>query len=145
MAIIRWTPYRDLGNLQREVDEWFGAFGLPTLANRVEKGGWLPAMDIRETHEGYELEAELPGLNKEDIKITLQEDVLSLQGERKSGQEVAEGGYHHQERMFGGFARSFRLPGPVDGSKVQAEYKDGILRLSLPKAEGAKSRQIQIH
>lgn len=145
MAIVRWTPYRDLGNWQKEVDEWFGAFGFPNFVKRSEKGEWFPPVDIRETKEGYELEAELPGLSKEDIKITLQEDVLQLQGERKIGQEVKEGGYHHRERMVGGFTRSFQLPGQVDVSKAQAEYKDGILRLSLPKTEGAQSRQIQIH
>lgn len=147
MAIVRWNPYRSLGNLQREVDELFETFGFPAWSKQIEAAGgdWLPAVDIRETKDAFEVEAELPGLSKEEIKVEMQDDVISLRGERKTEKNVREGKYHYQERTFGSFTRSFRLPGPADASKVQAEYKDGVLILTVPKTEGSKNRQIQIN
>jgi HSP20 family protein len=105
---------------------------------------WIPTVDIEEGDQEYHITAELPGLRKEDVKITLQDGVLTLQGERK--QEREEGGrrLHRVERSYGAFGRSFALPDVMDEAKVSAEFKDGVLYIRLPKSEKAKPKAIEV-
>jgi HSP20 family protein len=111
------------------------------LSNRT----WSPAVDVKETAEAYVLSAELPGLEKKDIHITLEDSVLTLAGERRFEKEADKDNYHRIERAYGSFTRSFTLGGGVDGEKVQAAFKDGVLTVTVPKTEETRPRQIEIH
>ena len=114
--------------------------------NDVEEDSvvWKPRMDVKETKDAYELMADLPGLSKKDINISLNDDVLTVKGERKSEEKKEEEGRYYAERNFGSFSRSFKLPNKVDSEKIKAEYKNGVLRLTLPKAEEAKPHEIAV-
>lgn len=107
--------------------------------------GWMPPVDIRETDDAYEFTAELPGLGKDDVKITMEDKVLTLAGERAWEGEENRNDYHRVERAYGTFSRSFTLPNAVDSEKVEAKFKNGILTVSIPKAEEIKPRQIKIN
>ena len=125
MPIVRWDPFRD--------------FGFAT-ANT-----WMPPVDIFQTGEHeLVLKAELPEMKREDIDITVENFVLTIQGEKKFSNEVKEDQYHHVERRYGTFSRSFSLPQTVDAAKVAAEYKNGVLTVRLPLREEAKPRQIKV-
>ena len=112
-----------------------GTFGLST---------WTPAVDIAEQENEYLVKVELPGINKDDVKITVESNVLTVRGEKKQDQEVKEDNYHRVERTYGSFLRSFRLPSSVRADRIDAVYKDGILTVTLPKAEEAKPKQIEV-
>jgi HSP20 family protein len=125
MTVVRWDPFRD--------------FGFTTGNN------WVPPVDIYQTGEHeLVLKAELPDLTREDIDITVENFVLTLKGEKKLAAEVKEEQFHHIERSYGSFSRSFSLPRTVDASKVSAEYKNGVLTVRLPLREEAKPRQIKV-
>ncbi len=123
-------------------DDAFRPFSL--LREDLRSGGWMPAVDIRETDDSYEFTAELPGLAKEDVSITLEDKILTLSGERKFEEAEERNSYHRVERAYGKFSRSFTLPGAVDQAKVKASFKDGLLTVSVPKAEEIKPRRIEI-
>ena len=110
------------------------------LSNRP----WRPAVDIRESGEAYVVSAELPGLNREDVQITIENNVLKLTGERRFEKEVKEEEYHRVERAYGSFSRAFALPTRVDPARVEAAFKDGILTITVPKAAEARPRKIEI-
>ena len=126
MTIVRWDPFRDFG---------FGS-GAAT---------WVPPVDIYQNgdHE-LVLKAELPDMSREDIDITVENYVLTLKGDKKLSDEVKEEQFHHVERRYGAFSRSFSLPRTVDASKVSAEYRNGVLTIKLPLREEAKPRQIKV-
>jgi HSP20 family protein len=105
---------------------------------------WTPPVDIQETADAYRIQAELPGLTKEDIQVTLENNVLRLSGERKWEKDVKKENYHRIERTYGSFARSFALPNQVSSDKVEASFANGVLSVVVPKAEAAKPRQISI-
>ena len=107
-------------------------------------GNWSPAVDIYDKGGEVVIHAELPGMKKEDIDIRVENNVLTIRGKRERKEEVKEEGYFRSERAYGSFSRSFSLPTTVDVKKIAAEYKDGVLTLSLPKAEEAKPRQIEV-
>ena len=146
MAIVRWDPFQDLISLQERMNRLFEQ----TLDHsRGEREGmvaatWAPAVDIYETPDSIVLQAELPGLSKEDIDIQVRDNVLTLKGERRSEKEVKEGNYLRVERAYGGFQRAFTLPAAVQADKIRAVFKDGVLDVSIPKAEEAKPKQIKI-
>jgi HSP20 family protein len=105
---------------------------------------WMPAVDIFETDQNVVLKVELAGIDPKDVEVRVEKNTLYLKGQRKSEKEVTEEKYHHVERSFGSFARSFALPDSIDGERVSAEYQDGILTLTLPKKEEAKPKTIKI-
>jgi HSP20 family protein len=105
---------------------------------------WAPSVDVSETEGEYQIKAEIPDVKKEDVKVTLEDGVLTIQGERKQEKEVKGKRYHRVERSYGRFARSFTLPDVIDEEKVKAEFKDGILNLALPKSEKAKPKAIEV-
>ena len=111
------------------------------LSNRT----WMPAVDIRETEEAYEVAAELPGMSKKDINITLEDNVLTLSGERRFEKESEKDNYHRIERAYGSFSRSFTLGHGVDSEGVKAAFKDGVLTITVPKREESKPRKIAIN
>ncbi len=146
MAIIRWRPLRDMVSIQDEMNKLFDDFfgRTPTRWFQPEEGLWTPTVDVSETKDNIVLSAEIPGLNKEDIKLSVQDNVLSLSGEKKQEKEEKDANYHRLERSYGSFCRSFTLPTPVQPDKVKASYKDGILKVTLPKTDEVKPKEIPI-
>ncbi len=141
MALIRWQP-RESFALNREIDNLVSKFwgDLDTWHGT----GWNPRMDVVESDHEFTVHAELPGLNKDDIKVTLEDNVLTIEGERKHEDEQKDKQFYRRERAYGTFKRSFGLGTEVDADKIAANYKDGILILTLPKSETAKPRQIEV-
>ena len=149
MAIVRWEPFRDLAGLQdrmnRLFDESFRGARTGTADEWALGGSWAPAVDIYEQDGNIVMKAELPGVDPKAVDIRLENNTLTLRGERKLDKEVKEDSYHRVERAYGAFSRSFTLPTVVDQGNIKAEYRDGVLKLTLPKREEAKPRQIQIN
>jgi HSP20 family protein len=150
MAIVRWEPFRDLLSLQdrmnRLFDESYRGGRTGTNADEWALGGsWAPAVDIYEQDGNIVMKAELPGVDPKAVDIRLENNTLTLRGERALDKEVKQDNYHRVERSYGAFSRSFTLPTVVDQGSIKAEYKDGVLKLTLPKREEAKPRQIQIN
>ncbi len=138
-----FAPLSRLSSLSSEVDRLFNSF--PFLAGSEDRfDGSVPAVDLYHDKESVLLRAELPGMKKEDIHVSLHEDVLTLSGERRQEKQHDEKGALRSERFFGKFERQFTLPVRVDSSRVSATYEDGILTVTLPKAEEAKPRQIEV-
>jgi HSP20 family protein len=148
MAIIRWEPFRDLVSLQERMNRIFddafrGARG--GEEDWALGGSWAPAVDIYEQGHDIVLKAELPGVDPKDVDVRVENNVLTRRGERKLDNEVKRENYHRVERSYGAFTRSFTMPNMVDTEKIKAEYKDGVLRVSLPKKDEAKPKQISIN
>ena len=148
MAIVRWEPFRDLVTLQdrmnRLFDDAFHGGGRTATEEDWAMGAWAPAVDIYEQDGSIVLKAELPGVNPKDVDVRVENNILTLRGERKFEGEVKKESYHRVERAYGTFTRSFTLPNVVDTEKIKAEYKDGLLRMTLPKKEEARPKQISI-
>lgn len=128
-------------------DSFLQPFGLMNrfFTESLGEGTWRPAADIAETDEAYQVSVELPGLTKNDIEVTVENNVLTISGERKWDAQESRDRYHRVERYYGKFSRSFSLPQQVTAEKVQASFKDGILSVTVPKAENARPRRIAIH
>jgi len=146
MAIVRWEPFRDLLATQDRFNRLFNetfsrAFG---DGGELTQTGWLPAVDVYETDQNVVLKAEMPGVDPKNVEIRVEDGTLYLKGERKFEKDVKEESYHRVERSYGSFTRSFALPSSVDAEKATAEYKDGVLTLTLPKKEEAKPKTIKI-
>jgi len=137
-----WSPLDRLASIRDEMDRLFD-FTWPTRDSGLFSG-WSPALDVHDEKDNLVVQVELPGMKKDEIDISLHDGVLTVSGERKSEREQKEGETFRSERFFGKFQRSVTLPAQVDGDKVQATYKDGILIVSLPKAEAAKPKQIAV-
>ena len=140
--ISRWNPttaYLPREPFLRMFDSFFNAD-----VQGEETRAWMPPVDVQETADAYLFHAELPGLTKDDINITLENNVLRLSGERKLEKDANKENYHRVERTYGTFTRSFTLPTQVDADKVQAAFENGILTVTVPKAEQAKPRKIAI-
>ena len=146
MAIVRWDPFQDLISLQERMNRLFEQTLDHSRGERegMVAGTWAPAVDIYETPDSIVLQAELPGLSKDDIDIQVRDNVLTLKGERRSEKEVKEGNYLRVERAYGGFQRAFTLQAAVQADKIRAVFKDGVLDVSIPKVEEAKPKQIKI-
>jgi HSP20 family protein len=145
MAIVRWEPFRDLVSAQRDFDRFFrGAFSPLTGETELSTRSWAPPVDIYETEDAIVLKAELPGVDPKDVEVRVEDNTLYLKGERKFEKEVKEQNYHRVERSYGSFARSFSLPNSISTDKVKAEFKDGLLTLTMPKREEAKPKTIKI-
>jgi len=149
MPIVRWEPFRDLVSLQERMnrlfDESFRGVGRGNQDDEWALGGsWAPAVDIYEQDGNIVLKAEVPGIDPKDVDIRVENNVLTLRGERRFDGEVQKESYHRVERAYGNFTRSFTLPSVVDTEKIKAEYRDGVLRMTLPKKDEAKPRQITI-
>ncbi|HXB55889.1 MAG TPA: Hsp20/alpha crystallin family protein [Vicinamibacteria bacterium] len=149
MAIVRWEPFRDLIGLQERMnrlfDESFRGINRTGGEEDWVGGSWAPAVDIYEQNGNIVLKAELPGIDPKDVDVRVENNILTLRGERKLENEVKRENYHRVERAYGSFTRSFTLPNVVDTEKIKAEYKDGLLRMTLPKKDEAKPKQISIN
>jgi len=147
MTLIRWRPAKDLINIQDEMNRVFDRFFTRdnwSDEESMSQAGWYPIVDISENNDEYILNAELPGLKKEDIHISYTNGVLKLEGERKKEMEKEGTDYHRLERVFGKFCRTFRLPNTVKSEKISADFKDGILNIRLPKVEEVKPKEIEV-
>ena len=147
MAIVRWDPFRDLISIQDRMNRLFDQTLARTRGEEDEgiaTSTWMPAVDIYETPDQVVMKAELPGLSRGDIEINIRDNTLRLRGERKFEKEVKEENYLRIERAYGSFQRSFTLPATIQQDKIKAVFKDGVLELSLPKAEEARPKQIKI-
>jgi len=145
MAIVRWEPLRELTTLQNEMNRLFGsAFDTPTPGNGGTLRRWMPAMDLVETEDHFVLRADLPGLAEGDVSIEVEDNVLTVSGERKAEHETTKEGYHRVERAFGSFSRSLTLPEGVDAEAVTANFDRGVLEIRIPKPEQRKPRKISI-
>jgi len=147
MALIRWEPTRELSSLQGEMNRLFSAFfdgpgpGANGGAGMINR--WIPAMDLVEQDEHYVLRADLPGMREDDVSIELENNVLSISGERKH--ESAEGkGFYRLERASGAFSRSLTLPEGVDAEAIAASFQNGVLELRIPKPEQRKPHRVRI-
>ncbi len=146
MAIIRWNPGSGLTGLQDEMNLLLGDFfGVDKRGEETDFIRWAPRVDILEQDGGYELVADLPGLKKEDIKIEIQDNMLTLRGEKKLEEEKKDKSYRLCERYYGEFVRTFALPENVDRDGIVAGFKDGVLKLEIPKTEKAKPKQIEVN
>ena len=141
---VVWPTFGRLSSLRNELDRLFES----PLAewNRTSQllSGWTPALDIYEDKENFIVKAELPGMKREDINVSFQDGMLSISGERKGETKHEDAEVHRTERFFGRFQRAVTLPAPVAPDKVKAQYKDGILTVTLPKTEEAKPKQIDV-
>lgn len=145
MTLIRWTPTRnnDLVTFRSEVDRLFDSFFAPT-ETRPEWNMVTPPVDVEETKEAFHFRADLPGIKPADVKVTLSGDTLTIRGERKREEEKREGSLHRVERTYGMFERSFHLTTPVRRDGIEAKYRDGVLEVTVAKAEEAKLREVEV-
>src|SRR5690349_15297598 len=143
MNLVTYDPFRDLRSLQDEVNRVFNA-GFNRGDNEIMRGAWSPSVDIYENKDNIVLEAELPGMKPEDVNISIENNVLTIHGERKFEKKDDKDNFHRVERSYGSFTRSFTLPPTVRSENATAEFENGVLRLSLAKREEAKPRRIEI-
>lgn len=146
-SITRWDPFRELDELQSRLSTMFGRAPVKKEGDKREAltmAEWAPLVDIVEDEKEYLIKAEVPGITKEDVKVAFHDDVLTISGERKYEKEEKDKKFHRIERAHGSFFRSFTIPEDSDGEKIKAEFKDGVLKVHLPKTEKAKAQQIQI-
>ena len=145
MALVRWEPVRELSSLQSDVNRLFNTFfDTPTGANGATPRRWVPAMDLVETDDHFVLKADLPGLSEEDVHVDVDNDVLTVSGERKGEHEDKRDGFVRVERSYGSFRRSLTLPEGVDADAVTASFDRGVLEISIPKPEQRKPRRVAI-
>jgi len=144
-AMMRWDPFHELEDMSDRLNRMFARPALRTNGKEtLTVADWVPTVDISETDGEYLIKAELPEVKKEDVKVTLEDGVLTIQGQRRQEKEEKTTKYHRIERSYGTFVRSFSLPDQVNESGVKAEFKDGMLNLHIPKSEKAKPRAIEV-
>jgi HSP20 family protein len=145
MSIIRYDPFRDLRSLQDEVNRLFSTNLSRSFGDEgIARGAWMPNVDIYENKDQIVLEAELPGMNREDFDLSIENNIIILRGERRFEKKDDGDNYHRVERAYGTFTRSFTLPQTVSAEGATAEYKNGVLRVTLPKREEVKARRIEV-
>jgi HSP20 family protein len=134
--LAKWDPFRDLRSVEDEFDRLMG--------RAFSRNTWVPALDVRETEDRYELSLDLPGLEANDVSVNYQDGMLTVSGKREFSSEDKGETWHRIERSFGTFARSVRLPRAADGDKIEATFDKGVLTVSVPKVEAAKPRAIEV-
>ena len=147
-TLIRWNPWREMEDLQRRLSSVFGLApfrgNAPTDEQNSTLADWAPAVDVIEDDKEYLIKVELPEVHKDDVNVTVENGTLTITGERKAEKEQKNRKYHRLERFYGRFERSFNVPTDADESKVNAEFKDGVLRVHLAKSEKALPKQIEV-
>ena len=146
-TLMRWNPFfsssRDVASLRDDIDQLFDGLVSRSFPQRAA-AGFVPAADLHETPEEFVLKLDLPGVSQKDVKVSLMGDTLTIRGERKSETKRERDGLYYSERVSGAFERSFHLTAPVRGDQVKAEYRDGVLEVHIPKADEARSREIEV-
>ena len=138
------TPWTGLSTMKQEMDRLFDRFWEGEVTSLPSMGAWAPALDVSETKDAVMVKAEVPGMEAKDIQLSLHDQTLTLKGEKKQEKEEKDEHYYRAERSYGAFVRTVRLPATVDGSKVTAAFKNGLLTVTLPKAPAAKGTVIPI-
>jgi HSP20 family protein len=149
MSIVRWDPFRELEDMSSRLNRLFGQSPLSRSTSDAGRDAlmvfdWTPTVDIAETASEFHIKAELPEVKKEDVKVSVDHGVLRLEGERRQEKEEKGKKFHRVERSYGSFLRTFALPDNVDDTRVQAEFKDGVLNVRLPKTEKSKPKAIEV-
>jgi HSP20 family protein len=146
MNLIKWNPFNELEDISNRLNQIFGRPAVSAAADQqmLKVADWTPSVDISETDQAYLIKAEIPEVKKEDVKVTIDDGMITIQGERKMEKEEKGKKFHRIERSYGSFVRSFRLPDGVDESKVKAEFKDGMINVTLPKSEKAKKKAVEV-
>ncbi len=145
MSIIRWDPFRDLITLREKMNRLFEEVFTSRGEERELVGGtWTPSVDIYETENALVLTAELPGIDEDDVEIKIEDNTLTLKGERKLEKETKEENYHRIERSYGSFYRSFTLPHYIDQDKIEAIHENGVLKITMPKKPELKPRKVKV-
>lgn len=142
-SITRWDPFRNVSSLQEQVNRFFES-ALPARPDDSALTTWAPAVDIYETENELVLKANLPEINEKDLDVRVENNMLTIRGERKFEQQVKEDNYLRVERAYGSFSRSFSLPNTVNTEAIKAEYKNGVLKVELPKRAESKPKQVKI-
>jgi HSP20 family protein len=138
-----WRPFRELSTLKEEMDRlWNRFFEGPAI--EPLRGEWVPSLDVSETKDNIVVKAEVPGIDPKEIDISYADGTLTVRGERKQEKEEKDENYHMVERRYGSFSRSVRLPHEVKSDKIKANYKDGVVKITLPKSEEAKKKEVKI-
>jgi HSP20 family protein len=144
-TLIRWNPLREFETMQNRMNNFFGKPLLPTLSGEnLNISDWTPLVDVEESDKEFTIKAELPEVKKEDVKVQLENGSIRISGERKMEKEESGHRWHRIERNYGAFERTFTLPEETKRSEVKAEFKDGLLRVHLPKGESAKTKALEI-
>lgn len=145
--LVRFNPVKEMNDFHMQMDRFFtpSFFSVGPLAHENRAELWYPAVDMFENEDALVVKAELPGLSKDDIDVNIDDGKLTLSGERKSENEVGEDKFYRRERTYGKFVRTFALPADIDPDKILAEFKDGVLKIEIPKPEEKKPRQITVH
>jgi HSP20 family protein len=143
MALVRWEPLREISSIQSEVNRLFNTF-FDTPVTATERR-WVPAMDLVESEDHFVLRADLPGLTQDDVNVELEDNVLTVSGERKAEHEERKEGYHRVERAYGRFSRSLTLPDGIDPESVEARFENGVLEVRVPKPEQRKPQRVAIN
>ncbi len=143
-SVVRWSPIRDFVSVQDEMNRLLNDVFSHRPLDDAGAVVWQPPIDIEETPESYRIHMELPGMGLEDIKITLEDNRLVIRGEKSRTEETKNATYHRLERVYGTFERSFSVTHAVKSDKIEATYRDGVLEVTVPKAEEAKAREIPI-
>jgi len=149
-SVTRWNrdfpSFSGLHSLQYDMNRIFDEFfrGDVLAGDSFFNRDWNPAVDIVENKDAYILKAELPGMTRDDVHITMENNLLTIRGEKKNETEQKEENFHRVERSYGAFERSFTIPGTITADKIDAQYKDGVLKLTLPKAEESKPKMIEV-
>lgn len=143
MAIVKWSPWREIEDM---FDRYTRVVGLPRLEGHgvAEHMDWAPSVDIAESEKEFMIKAEIPEVERDDVKVTIDNGVLTIRGERKQEKEEKGKKFHRIERSFGSFTRSFTLPENVDENEIKATFKDGMLNLKLQKTKAAKAKAIEV-
>ena len=145
MAIIKWSPAREIASLQQGINRLFeDVFAQPGSYDSNTMGAWRPPVDIVDTEEAILIFVEIPGVDKNDVAIEVKDNVLSIQGERVVDTSIGNGSYYRSERVFGKFGRSFALPAMIRMEKITAGFNNGVLKITIPKPEEEKPRQVSI-
>ena len=149
MALEKWNPTRDLFNLEREFNKLFSTFGDKFGISRADEEAyenaiWSPLADISENDDKYIVKLDLPGIDKKDVKLSFTEGQITISGERKQENEEKDTKYHRVERMYGKYYRSFVLPNKIKEDKIDAQFKNGQLTITIPKADEVKPKEIEI-
>jgi len=145
VAIIRWDPFRDLVTLRERMNRLFEDMAASRSEGKdLMTSTWVPSVDIFETESDVVLAAEVPGIDEKDIEIKVEDNTLTIKGERKFEKETKEENYHRIERSYGSFFRSFALPSYVDHEKIEAQFENGVLKVHMPKKAEVKPRKVRI-
>ena len=144
MAIVKYNPFRELRTMQDQMNRLLDMAWNRNIGEEIREGVWQPAVDIYEDEDSVVIQAEVPDIDQKDIEVKIEDNTLTLRGERKHNREVKKENYHRVERYYGQFQRSFALPHTIDQEKVRANCDKGVLTITLPKREETKPKQINV-